>query len=203
VPIPALRAVKAYVDLVSGADKFVRKVGPATGAEDNPSLLEGGINLVVPPALVPELHNVAACWIELARDRIKAGFGVAKARRQLKEKAAHLLAENVGNDAKILDERLCALKPFHVRDELADLHRVNELHGPRLTFPGLNARHSRPGVEGRVDLNGVEKRYAQTIPAGARPRKTSPAISSTSSPNSQHRRAFSIAAVFLGPPLPF
>jgi hypothetical protein len=156
VPVPSLRTVKAHVDLVSGPDKFIRQTGPATGAEDNPGLLEGGINLAIPPALMPELHNVAARGIELTHDRSKAGFGVAKARWQLKEEATHLLAENIGDDAKILHKRFRAFELLNMRDELADLHRVNELHVARLTFPGLDARYSGPGVKGRVDLNGVK-----------------------------------------------
>ena len=148
--------MKAHVDLVRRADEFVGKTGPAAGTEDNPGLPKGGVNLLVPPALVPEFHDVAARWIELADDRIQASLGIAKARRQLKEEATHPLAENIGDDAKIPHERFRAFELLDVRDELADLHRVNELHAARLTLPDLDARNGGPGVKGGVDLNGVK-----------------------------------------------
>ena len=87
VAIPALRAVQAHVDLVRRTDEFVGKTRPAAGAEYDPGLLKGAVDLLVPPALVPELHGVAARRIELAYDRLQARLSVAVAWRELEEEA--------------------------------------------------------------------------------------------------------------------
>jgi hypothetical protein len=136
--------VKSHVNLISRFDEFVGKTGPAARAKNEPRLPKGGVDLLVPPALVPEFHGVAARWIELAHDRIQARLGVAGAWRQLEKKASHPLTEDVGDHAEVPNERFRALELLDVGDELANLHGVNEISAARLAAPGLNAGDSRP-----------------------------------------------------------
>ena len=68
-----------------------------------PDVPEGPVNFLIPPAGVPKLHNVAVRRIELAHYRVQPRFGVATARRQLEEEAAHPVAQNIGDYSKIPD----------------------------------------------------------------------------------------------------
>src|SRR6185437_8858428 len=83
-------------------------------------------------------------------------FCVAVARRQLEQKAAHPVSQDIGNDAEIPNERLCALEPLYMSDEFTDLDGINELFLAGLASPGLNVGNRRPRVKGRVDFDGVE-----------------------------------------------
>jgi hypothetical protein len=78
------------------------------------------------------------------------------ARRQLKQEAAHPLAQNVGEEAKIPNERLSALEPSYMGDEFTDFDSVNKLFLAGLTPPGLNVGNRWPRVKGCVDFDGVE-----------------------------------------------
>ena len=144
VPVPALRAVQTDIDLLRRHDELVREARSAAGTEYNSGFAKSRVNFLVPPGLMPEFHDIAAGGVELAHDRIQTGFAVAVAWRQLEEKAAHLFAENVAYHAKISDQRFSAFELFDVRDELANLHRVNDVLAARLTAPRLNARNGRP-----------------------------------------------------------
>ena len=79
-----------------------------------------------------------------------------KARRQLKQEATHPFGKDVGNEPKILHKRLSAFEAFHMRYELADLDRVNELPLAGLPLPSLNICECRPGVKRSVDFDGVK-----------------------------------------------
>jgi hypothetical protein len=105
---------------------------------------------------MPEFDDVAARGIKLADNVIEPGLGVAIARRQLKQKASHPVAQNVGDHSEIPDESFCALEPLHMRDEFTDLDGVNELFLAGLAAPGLNVGNRRPRVKGCVDFDGVE-----------------------------------------------
>ena len=100
------------------------------GAEDNSGLSEDPVYLFIPPAGVPEFHNIAARGIELADNVIEPVLGEAIARRQLKQEAAHAIAKNIGDHPKVLYEGLCPLELLDVGDELADLDGVHELFFP-------------------------------------------------------------------------
>src|SRR3954465_11663645 len=119
--------MQADVNFIGCPDKLVGQAWPAATAEDNSGRFKGPINFLVPPAGVPKLHNVAARGIELAHDRVQPRSCVAVARRQLEQQAAHPLSQNIGDDAEIPNQGLCALEPFHMRDELTDLDGVNKL----------------------------------------------------------------------------
>jgi hypothetical protein len=124
--------MQADVNLIGGLDELIGQAGAAAGAEDNTCLAEGADNI------------------------IEAGFGVAIARRQLKQETAHPVAEDIRDHAKILYESLRALELLDVGDELADLDRIDELFLAGLTAPGLNARNGRPGVKRSVDFDSVK-----------------------------------------------
>src|SRR3954470_9291849 len=109
--------MQAEVNFIGCAHKFIRQARPAAAAEDNSGGCEGPINLLVPPAGVPKLHDVAARGIELAHDRVQPRSRVAVARRQLEQQAAHPFSENIGDEAEIPNQRLGALEAFYMSDE--------------------------------------------------------------------------------------
>ena len=135
--IPTLWPVQPQIDIVGGPDKFVGKARPAAGAEDRSGLTKRVVNCLVPPAGVTELDDVAAGWIELAQNRVEPRLGIAMTWWKLEQKASHPVAQDIGDHAKILHERFCALEPFDVSDELADFDRVNEVSTARLAPPGF------------------------------------------------------------------
>ena len=144
MPVPALRAVQTHINLVRRQDEFVGEARSAAGTEYDPGFAKSRVNLRVPPAFMPEFHDIAACGVKLAHDRVQTGFGVAETWRQLEEKAAHLLAEDICDHAKILDERLRAFELLDMRNELANLDRIDRVLAASLAPPCLNARDSRP-----------------------------------------------------------
>jgi len=117
MPIPALGAVEAHIYLVSRADQVIWQSRRAARAKDDAGLSKGIVDVVVPPASVPEFDDVAACRIELADNIVEACSGVAVARRQLKQEAAHSIAEDIRNHPEILDESLGTLEFLDVGDE--------------------------------------------------------------------------------------
>src|SRR5690348_11912261 len=110
MPVPTQRTMEAHVYLVGCLDEFVRQAGAAARAEDDPGVAKGAIDILVPPALVPEFHHVPPCRIELVHDRGKPGLGISVARRELKEKAPHPLTEDVGNDSEVAYQCFSALE---------------------------------------------------------------------------------------------
>ena len=130
VPIPALGAMQADVNLIGGLDELIRQAWAAAGAEDDTRLAEGAVHIFIPPSGVPEFHDVATRGIELADNIFEAGCGVAIARRQLKQETAHPVAEDIRDHPKILYESLRALELLDVGDELADLDRIDEVFLP-------------------------------------------------------------------------
>jgi len=148
--------MQADVNLIGGLDELIGQAWAAAGAEDDTCLSEGAVNFFIPPTDVPEFHDVATGGIELADNIVEAGFGVAIARRQLKQETAHSVAEDIRDHPKILYESCRALELLDVGDELADLDRIDELFLAGLTAPGLNARNGRPGVKRSVDFDSVK-----------------------------------------------
>ena len=57
----------------------------------------------------------------------RPGLSVTIAGRQLEQKAAHSVTQDVGDHAEILHERLGPFELLDVSDQLADFYRVNEL----------------------------------------------------------------------------
>ena len=109
MPVPALGSVQADVNLIRRPDELIGQARSAAGAEDDPSLSEGAVNLFVPPTDVPKFDDVAARGIELADDVVEPGLGEAVAWRELEQEAAHAIAEDVCDHSKILHERSSCL----------------------------------------------------------------------------------------------
>ncbi|MGY4623238.1 hypothetical protein [Bradyrhizobium sp. USDA 4486] len=80
----------------------------------------------------------------LAHDRREAGLRVSVARRELEQKAAHLLAKDIRDNAKIADQRFRALELFDMGDEFANLYGVNHSLAAGLAALGVNVRDGRP-----------------------------------------------------------
>src|SRR6476619_3824381 len=108
--------MQADVNLVGGPDEFIGQARTAAGAEDDTCLAEGAVDIFIPPTGVPEFHDVATRGIELADNIFEAGFGVAIARRQLKQGTAHSVAEDIRDHPKILYESCRALELLDVGD---------------------------------------------------------------------------------------
>jgi len=108
--------MEADIDLVCRSYYFVGKPWPAAGAEYSAPLAKGSVGLLVPPSTVTEFHDVPPDRIELGKDSIKAGPGVVKAGRQLKEEAAHVAAKEIADKPKVADECLGPVKPFDMSD---------------------------------------------------------------------------------------
>ena len=102
MPIPAFRAMEAYIDFVRRANEFIWQSRRAAGAEDNACLAKGAVDFLIPPACVPEFNNVAPREIELTYDIVKACLRVALAWRQLKKETSHPISKNVGNHSEVL-----------------------------------------------------------------------------------------------------
>src|SRR5215211_8320140 len=135
MPVPLLGAVEADVDVIGGFHKFIRQPRPAARTENGVAVAERSVDVLVPPAPVPELYDVDAPRVELRHDALQHRRRVVDARRELEKEAAETLAEQVGDEAEVANERLRADEPFHVRDQLADLDRVDELAPAHLTTP--------------------------------------------------------------------
>ena len=140
MPIPSFWAVQADIHFTGRADKLVRQARSAAGAEDDPGLSKGAIHFVIPPAGMAEFDDIPASGIKLADNVIEPGLGVAIAWRQLKQKTSHPLAENIGDDPKVLHQCFRPLEFLDMSYELANLGRVHELLAP----PGLNAGNCWP-----------------------------------------------------------
>lgn len=108
MPVPALGTMHANVDFLSRPDKGLRQSRRATRAKNYARLTKGAVHVLVPPACVPEFDDIAPRRIKLANNVLEAHRGVSVARRKLKQKAAHPVAEKIGNHAKIFYEGFCA-----------------------------------------------------------------------------------------------
>src|SRR5262249_16306096 len=101
VSIPPLRPVHPQIDIVRGPDKFVREARSTGGAEDRASLAERIVNRFIPPTGVTELDDVTPSWIELAENRSEPRLGILITGWKLEKEAAHALAKDIGDHAKI------------------------------------------------------------------------------------------------------
>ena len=63
--VPLAEPMKAYVDIIGSLHELVGQAGAAAGAKDSPRFLKSAENLVVPPTLVAEFHNVSTARIKL------------------------------------------------------------------------------------------------------------------------------------------
>jgi hypothetical protein len=108
---------------------------------------------IIPPTAVPELDHITTGGIELRNDVAQSSSSEGIAWKQLKEKAAHALPQDISNVTKILDEGFGSLKSLDVGDQLANLDRVDKLPATRLADPGLNRLDRRPGIKGGVQLH--------------------------------------------------
>ena len=107
--------MQADIHFVRCPDEYIRQSWSAAGAEYYSCLAKGAVDLFVPPTGVPEFDNIAACRVELADNFLETGVGVAIARRKLEQEAAHLVPENVGDQSKIPNERLCVFKLLYMK----------------------------------------------------------------------------------------
>src|SRR5436190_8694367 len=156
MPIPLRRAMETDIHIVVGLNQLIRQSRCAATTEDDPVVAERSIRCFIPPTLVAKLHDVLSCRLKLADNVPQPRAGKMKTRWQLEEEASKMFPQQVGNVAKISDERASAGEPFDMRDQLADFHRVDELAPARLLFPRYYGVHSGPGVERCIQFDRAE-----------------------------------------------
>ena len=144
VPIPALPAMQADVNFIGRFDELLRQPGRADRAEHRPCLTEGAEDFLPPPAGMPELDHVAPAMIELRENAFQPRGRIMVARRELIQKAAHPVLQQIGDDSEVTDMVLGACESFDVCDELAHLHSVDELPASRGAQPRFDASLRRP-----------------------------------------------------------
>src|SRR5215831_7440606 len=115
-----------------------------------------------------EFEDVTAPRVELFHDARESCRRVVEARRKLEKKATETLAEEIRDQPEILDERRRARETFHVRDQLVDLDRVDEIVTRGLSFPRRDRRERGPGIKQRIELDRRERVRVMLEPARAR-----------------------------------
>ena len=139
-----LASVRPYVNVVCGVDQLVGEPRRTARTKDNAGVSKSFINIFAPPACMSKLNHVTALRHELSYNGVETGFGIVKAGRQLVEETTQPLPQYLGNEVKILNQRLCVLELADVSDELADLHGVDKIPVTNLAQPGLHIGHGGP-----------------------------------------------------------
>ena len=156
MPIPSFRAVEADVDIVRCLDKRVGKPWSAARAEDSAGLPERGEDILIPPARVSKLDDVAAAVVEVGQEGLEPSGGVSVTGRLLKQKTAHTFAQYISDHSKILDKRFRAFESFYVSDELAHLDGIDKAPPPRRSKPSPDICLCRPLIKRGIDFNRPE-----------------------------------------------
>src|SRR4051812_26952825 len=94
--------------------------------------------------------------IELAQNALQPRMSVMKTGWELKQKAPHPRAQQIGYKAKVPNQSFGPRETLDVCDELANFYGINKLAFPRLAYPGVDSGQSGPRVKWRVQLNGLE-----------------------------------------------
>src|SRR4030095_10599577 len=102
--IPLAHSMAPHIDVVGSADQRVWQPRAAVGAENDIVCSKSGENALVPPAGMPEFDDVTPGRVELGDDALQPGAAKVKARRELKEKAAHTRTKEVGDMSEVADE---------------------------------------------------------------------------------------------------
>ncbi len=144
VTVPLRCAVKTDEYIVRGFDQFVREAGTAGRAEDSPAFAKRGIHLFIPPARMAELDDVAAARIELAKNAVQAQRRVTKTGRELKQESSGAVAQQVRDQAEVLDQRIGTREAFDVGDEFIDLDSASKVGPIALAHPAANGSQRRP-----------------------------------------------------------
>src|SRR4051794_22979114 len=91
-----------------------------------------------------------------------------KARRELKEKASHARAKQVGDVAKVTHERPRSAELLDVRDQFRGFDREDKLPASGLPHPCLHRGGGGPRVERGIELNRFEVLRVMLKPAVCR-----------------------------------
>src|SRR5690349_4203862 len=153
VSIPLAHTMEPDVDFFRRLDQPIRQARAATGAENDTVRLKSGENALVPPASMPKFDDVAPGRVELSSDAIQPRATEMKARWQLKQKAADVSTEEVGNMAKVADEFLRSDETFDVSDQLGNFDRINKFPSSHLPPPIADGGRSGPGIKGSVEFH--------------------------------------------------
>ena len=156
------------IDLVSCLDQFVGQARAAAGTKSNSIIAECREDALVPPAWMAKFHHVTPGRIQLRDDPVKPRSGIMETGRELEEKATHPGTEKIGNKSEVADEGASAGETFDVGDELRNFDGVDKPSSPDLSHPTLDGGGSRPGIEGRIELDRLELRSVVSEPFGGR-----------------------------------
>ena len=147
--------MKADVNVIGSNNQIVRQLRRADGAEYDFVRAQRREDFRRPPARMAKFQDVSIGGIELRQNQFKSRRSEFEIRRQLKQKAAQLWTEHVGNLIKFTDQILCALKAFLVRDGAIDFDGVAKVLRC-ITFPIFNGRQLGRAIKRRIKLDGIE-----------------------------------------------
>src|SRR4029453_9134682 len=102
--IPLAHSMEPHIDFISCPDQLLWQPRAAAGAENNIVCAKSGENALGPPAGMPEFDDVTPGRVELGDDGLQPGAAKVKARRELKEKAAHARTKEVGEMSEAAGE---------------------------------------------------------------------------------------------------
>jgi len=148
--------MEPHIDFVCCPDQLVWQPRAAAGAENDIVFAKSGENALVPPAGMPKFDDIAPGRVELGDDSLQPGAAKVKARRELKEKAAHARTKEVGDMSEVADECLRSDEPFDVSDQFRNFDRVDKFSSSRLPPPPAHRGWSGPGIKRGVEFDGPE-----------------------------------------------
>lgn len=154
------------IDFVRCLDQLIRQARTATGAEHDIVYPKSGEDVIVPPAAMPEFHDIAPGRIKLSSNAVQPRATEMKARWQLKEKAAHVRTEEVGDMAEVADEFLRSGEMFDVSDQLGNFDRIDKFPSAHLPPPPAYRRRSGPGIKRSVEFHRPEMIRIMSEPTG-------------------------------------
>lgn len=154
--IPLAHSMEPHIDFVCCPDQLVWQPRAAAGAENDIVCAKSGENALVPPAGMPKFDDVTPGRVELGDDALQPGAAKVKARRELKEKAAHARTKEVGDMSEVADECVRSAEPFDVSDQFGNFDRVDKFSSSCLPPPPANRGWSGPGIKRGVEFDGPE-----------------------------------------------
>src|SRR4030095_4560325 len=155
--IPLAHSMEPHIDCVACPAQRAWRPRAAAGAENDIVCAKSGENALVPPAGMPEFDDVTPGRVELSDDALQPGVAKVKARRELKEKAAHARTKEVGDMSEVADECVRSDEPFDVSDQFRNFDRVNKFSSSRLPPPPAHRGWSGPGIKRGSEFPGSEK----------------------------------------------
>ena len=127
VAIPALRPMKAHVNVCRRPEHVIGQARATHGAEDQAVVLKRVEHVAVPPTSMPKLDHASLPRVQLLDDRAQPPSRVMKAGRALEKEATHVRLEHFSNPVELRQHRLRAFETPLVRDVAVYFHTIPEI----------------------------------------------------------------------------